>query len=339
MNPPLQALLSRLDYLADDFLEIKDGVQRAIDIAPRDPEMALTRTRKVLEYLIRDVYQRRVNEPPGTRPLENLLQRLVKDGHFPDRLDAYANTVRKLGIVGTHSFGESITAADVDQSLAQLLPILDWYFDIEQPEALNQRSARQPERAGAKPTALVPAGRPAAGMAVVPKGLRSFDARDAEFFLDLVPGPRDRDGLPDSLRFWKHRIEERDEPAFTVGVLYGPSGCGKSSLVKAGLLPRLAGNVLSVYVEATADETEARLLHRLRSRCHDLSGDLGLAGTVTALRQGRGLQPGQKVFLVLDQFEQWRHARRGEESTELAQTLRQCDGERVQAVVLVRDDF
>ena len=76
---------------------------------------------------------------------------------------------------------------------------------------------------------------------IVPKGLRSFDAHDADFFLELLPGPRDRDGLPDSLRFWKTRIEETDaDNTFTVGLIYGPSGCGKSSLVKAGLLPRLS---------------------------------------------------------------------------------------------------
>ena len=40
---------------------------------------------------------------------------------------------------------------------------------------------------------------------VVPKGLRSFDEQDADFFLELLPGPRDRDGLPDSIRFWKTR--------------------------------------------------------------------------------------------------------------------------------------
>ena len=57
---------------------------------------------------------------------------------------------------------------------------------------------------------------------------------------ELLPGPRDKDGLPESIRFWKHRIEASDELTFTVGVIYGPSGCGKSSLVKAGLLPRLA---------------------------------------------------------------------------------------------------
>src|SRR5262249_36155767 len=42
---------------------------------------------------------------------------------------------------------------------------------------------------------------------------------------------------------------------------------------------------------------------------------------------------------LLDQFEQWLHARRGQENTDLVQALRQCDGERVQAVVLVREDF
>ena len=45
------------------------------------------------------------------------------------------------------------------------------------------------------------------------------------------------------------------------------------------------------------------------------------------------------MLLVLDQFEQWLFARQGEENTELVAALRQCDGEHVQAIVLVRDDF
>ena len=79
----------------------------------------------------------------------------------------------------------------------------------------------------------------------MPKGLRSFDEHDADFFLELLPGPRDRDGLPDSIRFWKRKIEQIDpDLTFKVGLIYGPSGCGKSSLVKAGLLPRLGKHVL-----------------------------------------------------------------------------------------------
>jgi serine/threonine protein kinase/formylglycine-generating enzyme required for sulfatase activity len=175
---------------------------------------------------------------------------------------------------------------------------------------------------------------------IVPKGLRTFDADDADFFLELLPGPCDREGLPDSLRFWKSRIEKTDvDQTFTVGLIYGPSGCGKSSLVKAGLLPRLAGYVIAVYVEATAENTETQLLKCLRRRCPNLPNDLGLIDTLAALRQGRGTPANQKVLIVLDQFEQWLHARQVLENVELIQALRQCDGGRVQCLVLVRDDF
>ena len=175
---------------------------------------------------------------------------------------------------------------------------------------------------------------------VVPKGLRSFDEHDADFFLELLPGPRDRDGLPDSIRFWKRKIEQIDpDLTFRVGLIYGPSGCGKSSMVKAGLLPRLNKHILSVYVEATAEETEARLLKGLRKACPELSRGSGLVDSLANLRRGRILPPERKVLLVVDQFEQWLHARKSVENTELVAALRHCDGEHVQAIVLVRDDF
>ncbi|MCY2962037.1 MAG: ATP-binding protein, partial [Planctomycetota bacterium] len=175
---------------------------------------------------------------------------------------------------------------------------------------------------------------------IVPKGLRSFDEHDADFFLELLPGPRDRHGLPDTLRFWKTRIEETEaDKTFSVGLIYGPSGCGKSSLVKAGLLPRLADHVIAIYVESTGDETEKRLLHGVRRRCPAFPDNLPLKETLAVLRRGTGLPAGKKVLIVLDQFEQWLHAKREEEHTELVDSLRQCDGIRIQCVVMVRDDF
>ncbi len=174
---------------------------------------------------------------------------------------------------------------------------------------------------------------------IVPRGLRSFDEHDADFFLELLPGPRDRDGLQ-SIQFWKRKIEQIDpDLTFKVALFYGPSGCGKSSLVKAGLLPRLAKHVLTVYIEATPDETEARLLKGMRKVCPELPRGSGLADSLASLRRGRILPPERKVLLVLDQFEQWLFARRGEQDTELVTALRQCDGEHLQAVVMVRDDF
>jgi hypothetical protein len=175
---------------------------------------------------------------------------------------------------------------------------------------------------------------------IVPKGLRSFDEHDADFFLELLPGPRDREGLPDSIRFWKTRIEETDaDQTFAVGLIYGPSGCGKSSLVKAALLPRLSADVIAVYVEATGQETELRLLKGLRKRCPGLLQNLDLKQTLITLRRGHGIPAGKKVLIVLDQFEQWLHAHGELEHGELVQTLRQCDGGQVQCIVMVRDDF
>ncbi|HEV3259031.1 MAG TPA: ATP-binding protein, partial [Gemmataceae bacterium] len=129
------------------------------------------------------------------------------------------------------------------------------------------------------------------------------------------------------------------DSTFTVGLIYGPSGCGKSSLVKAGLLPRLSDPVIAVYVESTAEETEARLLNGLRKRCPALPVNQGLKETLAALRRGQGVPVGKKVVIVLDQFEQWLHAKKEEQNTELVQALRQCDGGRVQCIVMVRDDF
>ena len=146
--------------------------------------------------------------------------------------------------------------------------------------------------------------------------------------------------MPESIQFWKRKIEQIDpDLTFKVGLIYGPSGCGKSSLVKAGLLPRLGKHVLPVYIEATPEETEARLLKGLRKVCPELPRGLGLVDSLANLRRGRILPPERKVLLVLDQFEQWLLAKRGEENTELVAALRHCDGEHVQAIVMVRDDF
>jgi serine/threonine protein kinase len=174
---------------------------------------------------------------------------------------------------------------------------------------------------------------------VVPKGLRSFDASDAGFFLELLPGPWDREGLPEALRFWKTRIEETDvEKTFQVGLIYGPSGCGKSSLMKAGLLPRLGPKILSVYIEAAANETEARLLRGVRKAVPDAEGD-SLKEVLNTIRRRQLVPTGGKLLLVIDQFEQWLFAETNYAESSLTEALLECDGAIVQAIVMVREDF
>ncbi|QDV47791.1 Serine/threonine-protein kinase PknB [Stieleria neptunia] len=175
---------------------------------------------------------------------------------------------------------------------------------------------------------------------IVPRGLRSYGRHDAEFFHRLIPGPRDRDWVPESLRFWQRRIVASDEGEWPrVGVLYGPSGCGKSSFVKAGLLPLLGDSVTTVFVEATRDETEMRLRRGIL-KCHpDLELNATLTEALAQLRHRSESSSGPKLLLVIDQFEQWLHGRGDDQYSELAAALRQCDGQSVQCLLLVRDDF
>ena len=183
---------------------------------------------------------------------------------------------------------------------------------------------------------------------VAPKGLRPFDRGDAELFMALMPGPRGKDNLPESLRFWRSRIDGTPGGAepFSVGLLYGPSGGGKSSFLNAGLLPRLDPTLNVVRIDATPEGTEPRLLAAL---CREVPGmsardvlDADLAFAVSALRSSGETPParrGRKTLIVIDQFEQWLQAHPAERDCELILGLRQCDGQHVQALLLVRDDF
>ncbi len=189
-----------------------------------------------------------------------------------------------------------------------------------------------------------PLGAPEPGVVVsrtiIPRGLRSFEAQDHAWYLRLVPGPRDENGLPATIRFWKDRLERTDpDETFRVGLLYGPSGCGKSSLVKAGLIPALAEFVLPLHVEASPQDTEATLLGKLRKALPRLAADMSLSAALAVLRDQPAVAGGRKIVLFLDQFEQWLQAHPTDDGSELTEALRHCDGGALQAVLLVRDEF
>ena len=171
---------------------------------------------------------------------------------------------------------------------------------------------------------------------ITPRGLRSFTDDDAGFFLELLPGVRDREGLPESVSFWKKRIHQTDpDKTFSVGMINGQSGAGKSSLVKAGIIPSLSKSIVAIHIDATTEETEARLLSALCKRLPTLRDATSLTEAMTRIRQAA--EP--KVVLFLDQFEQWLSARPNTNRSQLVDALRQCDGQTLQAVLLVRDDF
>ena len=124
-----------------------------------------------------------------------------------------------------------------------------------------------------------------------------------------------------------------------MGIIHGRSGCGKSSLLKAGLLPRLASRVITIPVQAARERTESELLRAIQKKYRDQFENSTLTESIASLRRGQGLEDDQKVLLIINQFEQWLHATQQEKKGELFNALRQCDGGRVQCVLLVRSDF
>ncbi|MEM9585975.1 MAG: serine/threonine-protein kinase, partial [Planctomycetota bacterium] len=47
-------------------------------------------------------------------------------------------------------------------------------------------------------------------------GLQCFTEEDSDGFLALIPGPRDHDGVPDSLRFWLNWVDSEDPDTYPV---------------------------------------------------------------------------------------------------------------------------
>lgn len=174
---------------------------------------------------------------------------------------------------------------------------------------------------------------------VIPKGVRAFDGADSEFFLRLLPGPFDRQGIPDSLRKWIARFSSQAENLPMAHAIYGPSGSGKSSLIRAGVIPRIGRHVHCLICEATATGTDQSLLSLLRARFPNLQSDT-LSDAFRTIRQNHEqFLRSNKLLIVVDQFEQWLDNAAGSFSDDFTEAIRQCDGRNIQALFLVRDDF
>ncbi len=176
-----------------------------------------------------------------------------------------------------------------------------------------------------------------------PRDCYAFDVEDARFFLALLPGPRRGDGLPESIRFWKDRIEVArrriSRSAWACFTVLPGAGSRRSS--RRACFPNLdQSRVRAIFVEATPTGTEARLLDSAPPRLPIITG------RSRPSRPGRNpsrrrapIERRVRLLVVLDQFEQWLQAHAHEPDAQLVRALRQCDGRGVSALVVVRDDF
>ncbi|HTI29708.1 MAG TPA: BTAD domain-containing putative transcriptional regulator [Methylomirabilota bacterium] len=161
------------------------------------------------------------------------------------------------------------------------------------------------------------------------KGLQPFGENDADDFFG-------RDGLVE-------RLIASVEAGQRLIALVGPSGSGKSSVVAAGLIPRLRSGAIEgsdkwpvVSVPVGADP-----LGDVRAAVARATGSANKSRTAPGLGLAAP-EPGRRVLLVLDQFEQLftvaDEARRNEFLKGLAGELSDPDGQ-LTVVLTLRADF
>src|SRR5690349_10606010 len=99
----LDDVLTRTAKLPDALRDVKRWIRVAVQIAEVDPEMALVRARKTVEHVLRQEWQRALpGEPIGKRMLDELLNRLRKDGHLPEHVFTFGSNVKEFGNLGAH---------------------------------------------------------------------------------------------------------------------------------------------------------------------------------------------------------------------------------------------
>ena len=105
--------------------------------------------------------------------------------------------------------------------------------------------------------------------------MRLFESDDAKFFLSLVPGARASSGLPEAVQYWKDWIEGYDDSEYgRIGILYGPSGSGKTSLLRAGIVPHLAPDLLPINIECRKGESITQFALQIGRQVNSESDDL-----------------------------------------------------------------
>ncbi len=172
---------------------------------------------------------------------------------------------------------------------------------------------------------------------LVPRGLRAFSAEDSSYYHRLVPGPYDMEGRPAILNYWLKWIENADSNVNnSVGVIYGASGCGKSSFVLAALIPCLSPAIKTVYFNFTVQHPVQSLVQLLHERFPHTKPFAELPHILGAIRSRE--EP-FKVLFVFDQFEQYLINTQIDLEHVMVQAIRQCDGEKIQTIILVRDEF
>ena len=147
--PAKPSLAERVQRLEQQLGRLGFELARAHHYRDSDPGAALNKARVILERIVRDQFERRVGEPPGTRSLNQLLTHQEFRRAIKPRVLAWMRTIQDLGNLGCH--GHTVVGDDARLSLDALCSLVDWYLaDTEPPQSA------EPAEAGPSASAAAP---------------------------------------------------------------------------------------------------------------------------------------------------------------------------------------
>jgi hypothetical protein len=128
----LAELQQRLENLAEHpkWLEGEE-LKKALEFADSSPKQSLDTTRGVFEVIIRDAHKQNFGETKS-KPMETLLDDLVKANRLPKQLEAGALFIWKQGSTSIHMMGK-VTKKDAYRALDFLFEIIEWRILNERP--------------------------------------------------------------------------------------------------------------------------------------------------------------------------------------------------------------
>ena len=174
-------------------------------------------------------------------------------------------------------------------------------------------------------------------------GLRSFELGDHRVFF----------GRSHEVSSITKRLRSSERAQSAILMVVGPSGCGKSSLVRAGVLPRIAGedywlslppivpgiDPLGSLVHAIADLTVAqRISFDTKSLRKDIERD-GLRAVAHDLLLAAGAASHCKLLVVIDQFEELLTQTEPAERSKFVAALAPALGGPIQVLATMRSEY
>jgi hypothetical protein len=110
-----------------DNSQYRDEVISAIELSEFNPDMCLTKCRKILERIVHQLHDELLGKP-GTKPLEQLVADLGRHGKLPRKVMSLCLVVRELGNAGSHPIydDEQLSYREAQIAILSLINILDW---------------------------------------------------------------------------------------------------------------------------------------------------------------------------------------------------------------------